>query len=169
MQTGSGQPSKGLVSYVLSATVLCSVAFVVLLGVVPASLDQNNPTQMSRRFLVVIGLMFISGALGGCLYNFRGLMKHSAIDDFAVAYALTYYLRPFAGAVSGVIVFFLLLGGAIAFNPTPTASGTPNWSTHLGLMPYVAFSLLAGFGSQEFMFKMKDLAESLFALKKPEK
>jgi hypothetical protein len=154
---------------VLSATVLGFPAFVILLGVVPTSLDQSNPTQMSRRFLIVIGLMFISGALGGCLYNFRGLMKHSAVGDFAETYALTYYLRPFAGAVSGVMVFFLLLGGAIAFNPTPPVSGTPNWSTHLGLMPYVAFALLAGYGSQEFMFKLKDLAESLFALKKSEK
>jgi hypothetical protein len=32
-------------------------------------------------------------------------------------------------------------------------------------MPYIAFSLLAGYGSNEFMMKLKDLADSLFALK----
>jgi len=34
---------------------------------------------------------------------------------------------------------------------------------------YIGFLILAGYGSQEFMFKLKDLAESLFALSKPKK
>ncbi|MBI2508928.1 MAG: hypothetical protein HYV99_02765 [Betaproteobacteria bacterium] len=76
-------------------------------------------------------------------------------------------MRPVAGGVSGVIVFFLLLGGAMTLNV-----GSPNagavWTTLPGRMPYVAFSLLAGYGSNEFMAKLKDLAESLFALKKKE-
>jgi len=35
-----------------------------------------------------------------------------------------------------------------------------------GRMPYVAFALLAGYASHEYMLKMKDLAESLFAPRK---
>jgi hypothetical protein len=65
------------------------------------------------------------------------------------------------------MVFFLLLGGALTLN-----SGTPNvasWQSQAGRMPFLALSLLAGYGSQEFMMKLKDLAETLFALKHPDK
>jgi len=35
----------------------------------------------------------------------------------------------------------------------------------IGVAPYIAFALLAGYASREFMLKMKDLAASLFALR----
>lgn len=39
------------------------------------------------------------------------------------------------------------------------------WSSLPGRMPYMAFAFLAGYGSTEFMAKLKDLAQSFFALK----
>ena len=53
---------------------------------------------------------------GGCLYNFRGLTKHSTDQDFSEAYNLSYYLSPIAGAISGLLVFFLLMGGALTLS-----------------------------------------------------
>jgi hypothetical protein len=114
-------------------------------------------------FLATMGLMFCAGALGGCLYNFRGLIKHSQNADFEDRYALTYYLRPLSAGVSGLMVFFLLLGGALTLNVG--TQGAASWQSQIGRMPYVALSLLAGYGSQEFMMKLKDLADTLFALK----
>ena len=107
--------------------------------------------------------MFSAGAMGGCLYNFRGLTKHSAEEDYAEGYNLSYYLRPVAGGVSGLMAFFLLLGGALTLNIGATSM---SWATLQGRMPYVALAILAGYGSHEFMLKLKDLAESVFALSK---
>jgi len=71
---------------------------------------------------------------------------------------------PLAGGISGVVVFFLLLGGAL----TLTVAGPQGQTVHniadLALAPYIALALLAGFASRPFMLKMKDLADSLFAL-----
>ena len=116
-------------------------------------------------FVKTIAMMFVAGILGGCLYNFRGLVKHTQDDDFRPTYQLSYYLRPISGGVSGVIVFFLLLGGAMTLNIGRPSDGV-TWGTLLGRMPYIAFALLAGYASHEFMLKMKDLAESLFAPRK---
>ena len=107
----------------------------------------------------------MGGVLGGCLYNLRGLIKHSTARDFETVYALSYYLRPISGGISGLVVFFLLLGGAITLNVDGGA--TYAWASLLGRMPYIAFSLLAGFGSHEFMLKLKDLADAFFALRSP--
>ena len=63
-----------------------------------------------------------------------------------------------------VVVFFLLVGGALTLNISSIEGGTLTTVTTIGLMPYVAFALLAGYASREFMLKMKDVAGSLFAL-----
>lgn len=116
-------------------------------------------------FVRTVALMFVAGILGGCLYNFRGLVKHTQEEDFKSSYQLSYYLRPISGGLSGIIVFFLLLGGAMTLD-VGRSSGGVTWGTLLGRMPYIAFALLAGYSSHEFTLKMKDLAESLFAQRK---
>ncbi len=159
------------VVFTLLATVLSGILLCGMLALLPNVTSQSDasgsPMNLGHLLAMTTVAMFLAGALGGCLYNFRGLIKHSTDDDYEVRYNLSYYLRPVSGGVSGVIVFFLLLGGAMTLNV-----GSPNagavWTTLLGRMPYVAFSLLAGYGSNEFMAKLKDLAESLFALKKKE-
>lgn len=117
-------------------------------------------------FLLTAGMMLCCGALGGCLYDIRGLIKHSAEDDFDACYRLSYYLRPFAGALSGLIVFFLLLGGALAFNLTPqNGNDVMGWKTFAGRMPYITFGLLAGYASHAFMMKLKEVADSVFSVR----
>lgn len=160
--TSSSVPQR-IVLYNLVITGASGLVFLLLLAQMPQT--EQPPFQLlTRVFILTLGVMFAGGALGGCLYNFRGLTKHSADQDYATGYNLSYYLRPVSGGISGLTVFFLLLGGAMTLN---LGSGSSmSWATFSGRMPYIAFAILAGYGSHEFMLKLKDLAESLFALSK---
>ncbi|MBM2846009.1 MAG: hypothetical protein HW407_1321 [Bacteroidetes bacterium] len=158
-----------VVVFTLLLAILSGIALGTLLAILP-SMDQqpDSPGSTGNQGLLLAtttGVMFLAGIIGGCLYNLRGLIKHSVDDDYQNRYGLSYYLRPASGGISGVIVFFLLLGGAMTLN-VGNSNANASWTTLLGRMPYLAFSLLAGYGSNEFMAKLKDLAESLFALKK---
>lgn len=169
--SGSNRLSR-VVAYTTITVIVAAVAFVWLLLLLPAAppgAGQAVPDDVTLRTLFALntGLMFVAGVIGGCLYNFRGLSKHSASGDYHGNYDLSYFLRPLAGGISGLMVFFLLLGGAMTLN-IGVKEDTQAWATLLGRMPYVAFSLLAGYGSHEFMLKLKDLADSLFALKEKE-
>jgi hypothetical protein len=76
-------------------------------------------------------------------------------------------MRPLLGGISGIFVFFLLMGGMLTFNAGST--GSPEWMTLAGRTPFIGFGLLAGYGSKEFTNKLTDLADSLFALSKNNK
>ncbi|MGE5304469.1 MAG: hypothetical protein ACM3TN_14250 [Alphaproteobacteria bacterium] len=156
---------KPVIYYSVAMTVIDVVAFVVLNAILPTYQDAQA-RELSTTFVYTMGLMFCAGALGGCLYNFRGLTKHSQLGDYREEYNLSYYLRPLSAGISGLMVFFLLLGGALTLNVgNQFQPDHPAWQSLIGRMPYVALSLLAGYGSQEFMMKLKDLAETLFALR----
>ncbi|MBI2073438.1 MAG: hypothetical protein HYT81_10500 [Gemmatimonadetes bacterium] len=176
MQAGSSPSGSHRIGRVVAYTTIvvlaAAVAFVWLLLSLPAAhpaAGEVSPDDLALRalFARTTAVMFVAGVMGACLYNFRGLSKHSASGDYHVNYDLSYFLRPLAGGISGLIVFFLLLGGAMTLN-VGTQEGNLAWATLLGRMPYIAFSLLAGYGSHEFMLKLKDLADSLFALKDKE-
>jgi hypothetical protein len=156
---------KPVIYYSVASTLIAAGAFVALNAILPVHNDPQTPV-LAATFVYTMGLMFCAGALGGCLYNFRGLTKHSQLGDFDARYSLSYYLRPLSAGVSGLMVFFLLLGGALTLNVgNQTQTDQSAWLSLVGRMPYVALSLLAGYGSQEFVMKLKDLAETLFALK----
>ncbi len=167
---GNGRTMMRIVAYTVGVVLLAAAGFAVLLhSLPPLQADQaQGLTDGALRgiFAKTIGVMFFAGIMGGCLYNCRGLSKHSAAGDYHSNYDLSYYLRPLAGGISGLIVFFLLLGGAMTLN-VEGAKGIA-WASLLGRMPYIAFALLAGYGSHEFMLKLKDLADSLFALRNGE-
>jgi hypothetical protein len=173
-QAGAPDAHAGLkraVVFSLAATVLSGTLLFGLLALLPDATPRANAAgsvgNLGHLLAMTTAAMFLAGVFGACLYNFRGLIKHSTDDDYHARYNLSYYLRPVSGGVSGVIVFFLLLGGAMTLNVGNANAGAV-WTTLAGRLPYVAFSLLAGYGSNEFMAKLKDLAESLFALKKKE-
>ena len=156
-----------IVAYTVVVTILFMAAFVFLIAYTPSlgsgDLDSLAPDSLRLVLIMTTALMLVAGVMGGCLYNFRGLVKHSADADYSDKYNISYYLRPISGGLSGLIVFFLVLGGVLAFN-LGTGEISTGWATLMGRMPYVALSLLAGYGSHEFMLKLKDLADSLFAL-----
>lgn len=158
---------RPVVLFSVGTGLLVAAGFVALMAATPSLRVEAGtsppPGPVTRVLVLTVAGMFTAGALGGCLYNFRGLVKHATASDFDPAQSLSYYLRPVSGGISGLVVFFLLLGGAITLNVDGGAAYA--WATLLGRMPYIAFALLAGYGSHEFMLKLKDLADAFFALR----
>ena len=164
-----GRPPISVVVYSLVAITVGAGGLIWLISVLPFTSDQiGNNSEMTRVFILTMLTMLASGWLGGSLYNLRGLIKHASDHDFSTSHTLSYYLRPFAGAISGFIVFFLLLGGVMMLNIRADGSSSlPDWHTFVGRMPYIALAMLSGYGSHEFMLKLKDLANTVFALSRP--
>jgi hypothetical protein len=161
-----GQPPKAIVRYTVVFSVTALVLFLGLLWAISAfhPVAQQDSKAIGIYWLLLVGLTFVAGALGGSLYSLRGLLMHSSQNDYDIYYNYWYLLTPLAGGISGVVVFFLLLGGALTLTVATPQGQTVQNITDLALAPYVALALLAGFASRPFMLKMKDLADSLFAL-----
>ena len=111
-------------------------------------------------------LVLSSGAIGGCLYNFRGIKKHLEKENFKSKYLLSYLLRPLSAALSGLFIFALALSGVFVLTV-----GEANLHAHevSSIMIFVSLSLLAGYGSHEFLKKVKDIMKTLFALSELER
>jgi len=164
-----GQPPKFIVVYVIGLFIGTACVMAALIYFIPhkTNLGDLGPfikTEGRRIFIFTAAMMAGCGVLGGCLYDIRGLIKHSINEDFEQRYSLSYVLRPIAGALTGLIAFFLLLGGALTFTTNDIAKGA-GWATFAGRMPYLAVGLLAGYASQVFMMKLKDIADAIFAPK----
>jgi len=164
-----GQPPKFLVFYVIGLFIGTVCVMAALIYFIPhktnlADLEPFIQTEGRRIFIFTAAMMAGCGVLGGCLYDIRGLIKHSINEDFEQRYSLSYVLRPIAGSLTGLIAFFLLLGGALTFTTNDITKGA-GWTTFAGRMPYLAVGLLAGYSSQVFMMKLKDIADAIFAPK----
>jgi len=162
-----GKPSRKVVVYAITLTAVSLAAFVALVALVPAVPTEGLTgtaavPDLKRVSVLTMVFMFVAGVLGGCLYNLRGLTKHTSANDYSPSYDLSYYLRPISSGICGLMVFFLLLGGALTLNIGTSGTSGMSWLTFAGRMPYIALSLLAGYGSHEFMLKLKDVADSIF-------
>lgn len=109
----------------------------------------------------IITLMLFAGAIGGCLYNMRGIMKHGTRGRFDTNFAVTYYLSPLSGAISGLIVVVLLMGGVLTLG-LGTEARQSVFDEPGRLMPFVAIAIIAGYGSTQFKRKLDELADTLF-------
>ncbi len=165
-ETNENQPHLIISVYVVMTTIVGCILLYILFD---STSDQIQESQNIKHiFLRAAGMMICSGILGGCLYDIRGLIKHSIKNNFNKQYNLSYILRPFAGALSGLIIFLLLLGGVMSFDMGGSEGsnfGKMGWTTFKGRMPYVTFALLAGYASHSFMLKLKDISDSVFATK----
>jgi len=164
-----GQPPKNLVVYVIALFIGTTCVMAALIYNIPhktnlGDLELFLKTDGKLIFIFTAAMMASCGVLGGCLYDIRGLIKHSIEEDFDPRYNLSYILRPIAGSLTGLIAFFLLLGGALTFTTQDITKGG-GWATFAGRMPYLAVGLLAGYSSQVFMMKLKDIADAIFAPK----
>jgi hypothetical protein len=166
-KTADGQPPKFIVVYVIAMFVGIASVMAVLIYFIPHKTNLGDlglflKTEGRRIFIFTAAMMAGCGVVGGCLYDIRGLIKHSINEDFEQRYTLSYILRPIAGSLTGLIAFFLLLGGALTFTTQDITKGA-GWATFAGRMPYLAVGLLAGYSSQVFMMKLKDIADAIFA------
>ena len=81
-------------------------------------------------------------------------------QDFFDHFELTYRLRPVSGALCGIFVFALVYGGVLTLS---VGSDTVLIEERAAVL-YLGITLLAGYGSHEFLRKVKDLNRTLFAL-----
>jgi hypothetical protein len=112
------------------------------------------------NFYHVMLFTLLAGALGGVLCNLRGIFKYSMEDAVLLEkMLLSYYIRPFMGAICGLFTYFVanLLVTSLSVQP-PIAEGIvfSNFIAAIGL------AMIAGFGSYEFMNRLKETARTLF-------
>lgn len=163
---GAGQPPVWLVATVLAFFAVGGLGLGALIHIIPFPTPEGGDAdalEVSRRvtFLCTAGMMIFCGVLGGSLYDIRGLIKHSSDDDFDPRYVISYLLRPIAGGLSALIAFFFLIVGALGFSATHTP--IQGWTTFEGRLPYLAVAFLAGYSSQVFMLKLKEIADATFS------
>jgi hypothetical protein len=127
-------------------------------------LEQNS----NLLFLYTCGMMICCGTIGGSLFDVRGLIQHSTNDDFDPHFTLSYLLRPIAGGLSGLVAFFLLLVGALGFSYSHDPVAGAGWTTFDGRLPYHAVGFLAGYSSQVFLLKLKEIADAAFSSRQRE-
>jgi hypothetical protein len=112
-------------------------------------------------FMSTLLTMMAVGALGGMLCNLRGLFQNIVEKNggFPEMLVLPFYTRPFVGAITGMIVFFI---GTLLTNALSIESTNLGWTSLIGRIPYIALALLAGFASREFMERMKEVVRTMF-------
>ncbi len=165
-----GQPPYWIILAVIVFFILGAGMLVLLIlnvpapeGLTPEQLAEFMDRHKRHVFLHIMGMMISCGLLGGSLYDIRGLIKHSAENDYKSAYNLSYLLRPVAGSLCGLIALFLLMAGQLGMSPGNKGLSTTGWATFEGRLLYLTFGFLAGYASQVFMGKLKDIADAAFS------
>ncbi|MDR4498757.1 MAG: hypothetical protein MRK02_12685 [Candidatus Scalindua sp.] len=94
------------------------------------------------------------------LKAFKNKLLEFLIGNRSPKSAIALYLRPFTGAVTGLLAFFVgnLLETSLSIDATQKG-----WETLPGRLPYVAVAILAGYASPEFMTRLKKLAQTMFS------
>jgi len=160
-----GQPPHWLVVTVIVTFVTAALVLAgLMLGVPQGSLPEGGAERGTEvLFLFTCGMMICCGTIGGSLYDIRGLIKHSTESDFEPVHTLSYLLRPLAGGLSSLVAFFLLLVGALGFSYSHDPVAGAGWTTFEGRLPFLAVGFLAGYSSQVFMLKLKEIADAAFS------
>ena len=164
----STQFLKGVRCFLLVAYNLVVAAFVcwelaILLAAAPLSPTREQTVtdpQLQGDLLSMLTTMALAGAAGGTLCNLRGIFKWvSQEGGLPIRFETPFYIRPFTGALTGLFTFFVgqLLVASLSERTTI------HWRYLEGRLPYVGFAIIAGFASQEFMQRLKEVAKTLFS------
>jgi hypothetical protein len=130
------------------------------LSIPSASNDTAPPLQPLDVLLPTLLTMLCAGGAGGTLCNLRGIFKYYRDEDeFPLELVVPFIIRPFMGSIAGVLIFFL----GNFFNSALSDVSPQSWATLPGRLPYIGLALLAGFGSQEFMQRLKEIAKTTFS------
>lgn len=157
---------RNVVLYSVALGLLCPVGLALLIAYAwylqpdqsLAALDEEM-----RRYVLTNTLftMLIAGAAGGALANLRDFLtigqQHSGLPE---RLEVPFYLRPLTAGVMGVVVFFLTNFFIAVLSVGSTTQG---WALLHGRLAYVALALVTGFGVQEVLSKLRDVAATVLA------
>lgn len=157
-----------LIAYHVLLAVFLSGALAFLVAFtpsMPAGSEMDAAGSSAYRLVIIATLvaMFVAGAAGGilcnlCNDNLLAFLKDNQSKDSDSE--IDFYLRPLRGAVTGLLVFFLgnLIVASLSIN-----AAEQSWATMTGRLPYIAVSILAGYASPEFMYRLKEVAKTVFS------
>ena len=107
----------------------------------------------------VMFTLFLAGALGGTLCNLRAIFKYYVKEGTLPRnFYVPFSVRPWMGGCAGLVTFFVL-----SFLNTALGGTEEPLGTFEGRVPYFGLALLAGFGSQEFLERLKEVAKTTFS------
>lgn len=128
----------------------------------PAPASPETP-PVGQALVATLVTMTLAGGAGGTLCNLRGMFRWiSDKGAFPARYETPFYVRPFTGAMTGLFVFFV---GHLFVNALSAPS--VHWRYLEGRLPYVGIAIVAGFAAQEFMQRLKAVAQTLFSESQP--
>jgi Short C-terminal domain len=141
-----------LVAYNIAVVIGSSAMLIVVL------LKDKNIKPLAATLMSVL----VAGTLGGSLCNLRGVFTNLQRNRgyFPARLQIPFYVRPVTGAATGLCTFFV---GSLLVTSLAVDSASGSWETLPGRLPYIALALLAGFASQEFMQRLKEVAKTLFS------
>lgn len=87
------------------------------------------------------------GALGAVLISLYGVFDHNAPGKWDPSYAYWHLMRPFVGAVLGVIAFLIFVG-FINASTTENVNSIPTDAVHA--IPYLVIAFVVGFREDTF-------------------
>jgi hypothetical protein len=132
---------------------ICLVAFSPYCPATPCTIN-------SGIIICAMATFFCAGGLGGIACNLRGLFEYYYEKEYLPdSYIEPYCVRPWMGAGCGLITFFLLS----FLNTALSNANSEAWTTFSGRIPYIGLAILAGFGSHEFMERMKEIVKTTFS------
>jgi len=119
-----------------------------------------NNGGLRQALIDTLLTMIVAGGAGATLCNLRGLFRWMSTRGgrFPVALETPFIIRPVTGGLTGLVVFF---AGNLVVSALDDHTHI-GWLYFQGRLPYVGFALLAGFASQEFMQRLKEVAKTAF-------
>jgi len=158
-----------LVGYNVFLGTLLTLALVLLLPRAPymADLSEGPAGLVSGTIRIHLTssllLVALAGAAGALLANLWGLVRHSGAGfSFPSRLEIPFYVRPLAGALQGLLLFFAV---HLALSALTMGTFTLAWVTMPGRMAYVALAFAAGFGVEQVTGKLREIALTAFSLR----
>ncbi|MCK4936849.1 MAG: hypothetical protein KAR84_08345 [Elusimicrobiales bacterium] len=121
----------------------------------------SNISGERLALLKIVIYAFSFGGIGGTCYSMYGLYKHIAEGDYRPSYMYWYLFRGPVGAILGLISFFLIQGGILTFSGQEMIFGSSK-STFQSKAAIVCLAFLAGFATNHFVVKLRELAKTFF-------
>lgn len=137
--------SWGLGAYLLGVTLL---AMYLLIKCWPGSSDQEQS---------VIAMVLLSGALGSQIHALTSFASHIGLKQFDSAWLWWFVFRPVSGALLALVFYFSVRGGLLLL--------VEGDATEIRVSGIAAISMLVGLFTEQATHKLKELFDTLFAVK----